>query len=47
MSTAPAKEVKSDDWGASNYKSAGWEADATTATTADWGASATEGDWGA
>jgi len=37
--------VKEDDWGASNYKSAGWEADDTKTNTADWGASTTEGDW--
>lgn len=38
---------KEDEWGASNYKSVGWEAADDTKTTADWGASTTEGDWGA
>merc|ERR1712019_17878 len=37
-----------DDWGASNYnKSVGWEAEETSAASGDWGASKTEGDWGA
>jgi len=40
--------TKEDDWGATNYnKSVGWEAEDTAKTTADWGASTTEGDWGA
>jgi len=39
--------AKEDDWGATNYnKTIGWEAEDTTATTADWGASTTEADWG-
>lgn len=40
----PAVSAKTgDDWGASNYtKSAGWEAEDTTTTTADWGASNVE-----
>jgi len=38
-----AAAAKEDDWGATNYKSVGWEAeDTTTTTTGDWGASNTE-----
>lgn len=40
--------TKEDDWGATNYnKTVGWEAEDTKTSTADWGASTTEGDWGA
>ena len=44
----PTTATKEDDWGATNYnKTVGWEAEDTKTSTADWGASTTEGDWGA
>ena len=43
-----ATASKEDDWGATNYnKTVGWEAEDSKTSTADWGASTTEGDWGA
>jgi len=36
---------KGDDWGAPAVKATGWEAEGPTGTTADWGASKTDGDW--